>query len=584
MKKSSIAGKIVTRITIIGLFTYLAILLASYLTLLPPLKNRSITVAQNVNSQIIQQTDYMLSDIQQYAESIASSEGFESAFVNYINNSRSEKYYKMVCISLNKLASQRSNIRSIIAATEDGKIINSITKINKFDLNLLHSQWYKTLRATDYASSFSGVYHFKEDAIDIYSAAYCKNFYLYNQRLTITIFFEINKILALTKSLALKNFDNYLWLDSSRRPFYSSGSTIWAQKIIPKLTVDTIYKSKPFNGLGGYNLVGVSEQSRWIMVSFVSNRSLFVTFRNYFFTVILLFVLLYSLSILMITPMITKIIQPVSSLAAVMAEASKGNLDIVSDIETDDEIGELSQIFNRMLSDIKDYIRKLLEKEALEQHMKYSLLISQIDPHFICNTMNMINFLARQGRGQDIIATNTALMNILQDRLRISHIEIMDTVQQEVNIVKQYLLILNFRFGDNVEVIWDIDESLAQVQIPKNIIQPLMENAFFHGLADEEGGSMTGLIKISIQGNENRIMIKVCDNGRGIEPEKLEQLNSFVRSHIPDDRGKHIGIANVRERLLYLYGNQDCILIESTPSQGTCVILTLELSRGAAAN
>jgi two-component system sensor histidine kinase YesM len=233
-----------------------------------------------------------------------------------------------------------------------------------------------------------------------------------------------------------------------------------------------------------------------------------------------------------------------------------------------------------MLKDLKDSIRIIAEKERLEQKIKYSLLVSQIDPHFIYNTINSINYLARKKRCDDIIVVNSALIYILQDRLRINDIQITDTVEKEIKVVEQYVLIQKYMYEGELELSWFVDEALLKEQIPKNIIQPLVENAIFHGLINEENGSISGKIEIFIEKKDEDIMVKVKDNGRGIDKQNLLNLQTSKRPFKSEnERGKKIGLSNIRERLYYLYGKNDCLQIECEPGKGTSVTLVFKAGK-----
>ena len=142
-------------------------------------------------------------------------------------------------------------------------------------------------------------------------------------------------------------------------------------------------------------------------------------------------------------------------------------------------------------------------------------------------------------------------------------------------IVNQYVVIQQCRFDSDFTVDWCIKDSLMEIQIPKNIIQPLVENAMLHGLIDEEDGRIHGTIRITAEQNGNDLCLSVLDSGRGIEPELLKELNrGFVAANLP---GKHIGLKNIRERLVYLYGNRECMHIDSTLGKGTCVKINIPL-------
>lgn len=570
------------RFSIIGLssLTLIVILIASYLTLLPPLQERSISNAQNINSQIMVQTDNMLESVQRYGNGITSSSDFNSSYINYISNPDDSRLREILRINLNQIASQMADVRNIIVETSNGLVLNSITNSDPFDQQLLQSAWYKKLRSIGFACGFSGVYRFTENGQVHFVSAYCKNTYSDGVPLTLTIFFKIDNIISVTNSLSQKNFDSYVWLDSSRNPFYDSANSDWIEMIKNKFSqINFVPQAPYFTGYNGYNFMNTSSFSNWMLVSYVSNRSLTNTFIQYFLTICLLMLVLFTVIILLVTPVVTKITKPVGKLAAVMSEVSSGNLNVVSTVNTNDEIGDLSRIFNQMVDDLRLHIQELLEKEELENRMKYSLLISQIDPHFIYNTMNTINYLAYNGRTEDIISINTALIKILQDRLRVSDIQIFDTLEQEKMIVDQYIVIQQCRFESDFAVNWSIGKDLLEIQIPKNIIQPLVENSMLHGLIDEEDGRIHGAIWITAEQIEKDLCLSVTDNGRGIEPELLEKLNKG--SAAGDSPGKHIGLKNIRERLVYLYGNRECMQIESTPGKGTRIKITIPFQQTA---
>ena len=285
------------------------------------------------------------------------------------------------------------------------------------------------------------------------------------------------------------------------------------------------------------------------------------------------FIVLVLSVILLLIPLINRFTDPVRKLTNQMRQVASGNLAVRSEIQTNDEIEELANGFNYMLGELNGHIDKLIEKEKIQQRMKYSLLISEIDPHFIYNTMNSINYLARKGRNREIIEINSALIHILQDRLRISSIEVFDTVKQEIDMVKQYMIIQQFRFNNDVELICDIAEEIQNEQIPKNILQPLVENALLHGLLDEDGEPIKGCIEITAQKKDGSLVLTVKDSGRGMPQDKIEELNG--RKATENDRGRHIGIQNIKERLTYLYGTEECLYIENSSGGGVCVTLTL---------
>ena len=160
----------------------------------------------------------------------------------------------------------------------------------------------------------------------------------------------------------------------------------------------------------------------------------------------------------------------------------------------------------------------------------------------------------------------------LKDRLRVNDIQITDSVANEMKIVNQYIVIEKFMYDGNLEVEWDIAPELMEEQIPKNMIQPLVENSLFHGLIDEESGEFCGKNIITVfRYDEKKLVLSVEDNGGGMDAEKLDEINSMKFN--PEDRGKKIGLSNIRGRLYYLYGNTNCMKIESEMGKGTKILI-----------
>ena len=152
---------------------------------------------------------------------------------------------------------------------------------------------------------------------------------------------------------------------------------------------------------------------------------------------------------------VNTLINPVLVLSKHMLMAAKGDLNCKVNIDREDEIGQLESSFNKMIDDLRHSIEIIGEKEAKEQQIRFSLLVSQIDPHFIYNTINSINYLAKK-RCEDIVTVNSALIAILKDRLRVNDIQITDTIANEIRVVNQYIEIEKFMYDGELEVKWNI--------------------------------------------------------------------------------------------------------------------------------
>ena len=243
-------------------------------------------------------------------------------------------------------------------------------------------------------------------------------------------------------------------------------------------------------------------------------------------------------------------------------------------IKTEDEIEDLSLSFRRMALNINAQASELSQKEREKALTYYKLMTTQLDPHFIYNTMNIINILARQNDCDGIVKVNTALTRVLRERLNTQNTTF-SPVEEEIRTLKQYLVIMDYRYHQQVNVDFEIEEETEGMLIPKNILQPLVENSYYHGLV-KENGQISGNIGIFIYMAEEEIIIEVSDDGAGFQNEHLEYLKSHSFSSGKDaKKDTHIGIENIYQRLTYLYGDRFDMDIQSNPSQGATIVLTL---------
>ena len=216
----------------------------------------------------------------------------------------------------------------------------------------------------------------------------------------------------------------------------------------------------------------------------------------------------------------------------------------------------------------KTYRLKLSEREA---HIK--ALQSQISPHFLYNALDSINWdLLEKGDFETstiLIALSETLRYSIDDSKR------MVMLKEELHQVENYLKIQKSRFGDRFDYEVESDEDTLSVMVPKMILQPLVENAITHGLEDHTNGELL----IRTYPIDQGIEIEVYDTGRGIAKEKLEFIRREMSENpqIADEKDFHLGVANVNNRLKFIYGKKSGLLIDSIENEYTKVILHIEL-------
>ena len=259
-----------------------------------------------------------------------------------------------------------------------------------------------------------------------------------------------------------------------------------------------------------------------------------------------------------------KSFEQLQELSGQMSKIQNGEYQFEKRIQSQDEIGVLAKTFYNMAAEIQNNLKRIRQQEEREKRIEYSLLLSQINPHLIYNTLNTITFLAQMNETGDIVVLNKALIEMLQDRLRMSRLQIFDTLEEEKKQIDSYITIQNYLCRNKVEYEFSLDEKIRLLSYPKNILQPFVENSILHGILlnkDASGTPISGIIKVSIYQKNEKIITEIDDNGIGMdaneiqhyfyeEPERLD-----VEAAVERKNYKHIGIYNIRMRLNYLYGD-----------------------------
>ncbi|WP_342421005.1 histidine kinase [Paenibacillus sp. FSL E2-0178] len=267
----------------------------------------------------------------------------------------------------------------------------------------------------------------------------------------------------------------------------------------------------------------------------------------------------------------------VKRLSRHMQKVSNEKFELITIDEGRDEIGGLIHNFNRMTSRIHSLINDVYKLEIQSKNLEMervraelNFLQSQMNPHFLFNTLNAILVVCTKNKYSDVTDIVKSLSKLL--RRLLSWKEDLVSVQEEITFIEMYLKIEKFRFRDKFDYVFEIDEQSLKYKIPKLSMQPLVENSCKHGLQTIEG---LGIIRVSTAVLDNRLQISVSDNGKGIEPDKLKELLFAIRKE--DSSGANIGIRNVYRRLELYYADQVRFEISSTPGLGTLVTFGIPL-------
>ncbi len=261
--------------------------------------------------------------------------------------------------------------------------------------------------------------------------------------------------------------------------------------------------------------------------------------------------------------------KPLSKLVVSMNNVKNGNFVVRMADDSKDELGEMTVHFNNMVNEIRYLIEEVKKKENLKRIAELKALQAQIDPHFLSNTLNTVRWLANIQKAENISSITKSLIQLLQACMGKGSELI--TIREEVEYVKDYLNIMDYRYYDKFKVHFEIEESIMEFKIMRFILQPIVENSLIHGLEPMSG---QGLIILKGYRSGDELHISITDNGIGIAP---DDLNSLMKDKPSGEKStlSGIGIWNVDERIKYYFGEKYGVTIESVPNLFTAVEITI---------
>ena len=235
-----------------------------------------------------------------------------------------------------------------------------------------------------------------------------------------------------------------------------------------------------------------------------------------------------------------------------------------------------------MATKITELINSVIEKEQQSKFLELQTLVYQINPHFLYNTLDSINMLARKNSDLQVANMVTNLSRLF--RLSLNRGMDMITVREEIAHVTYYLKIQKLRFEDQLDWHVDVSEDILDIPIMKFIMQPIVENAIYHGIKSK---NKYGFIAIRCERKENNLVLVVEDTGKGMDKDTLEKLNQRMHDKIRENREtRGYGIWNVNQRIKMFYGEQYGITIESVFRYGTKISITIpaKVKKGSDSN
>lgn len=379
----------------------------------------------------------------------------------------------------------------------------------------------------------------------------------YTQDSDSELYVVINDIIYLYKNKELKEVSSKFSIIKSDTAEYNSDITYYTIKNEEGLTRTIVCYASNLKG--------------WYIAQSLSSEQLIVQKEAYFPLILFIIGLLLSLGFILTYTFNRMINKPISKINKKIFEISAGDFSKNPSIESSDEIGIIGKGINILSQDVLDLIESRVADEKQKKELEFRVLQSQINPHFLYNTLNSIKWMATIQNASGIPEMTTSLARLLRNIAKGTSQLI--TIKEELDLLKDYITIQQYRYGGTITVNYNVrSEDLYDCHIIKFTLQPIVENAIFHGI---EPKGIEGIIDINISSTQkNTLNIEVIDNGVGMNEDKIKELLTSKET-TSKTSFNNIGVSNVNERIKLTFGSEYGLNIKSEINQYTNMIITI---------
>ena len=310
----------------------------------------------------------------------------------------------------------------------------------------------------------------------------------------------------------------------------------------------------------------------WTYVILVPYDNLFTVISKARTAVFITYLILFFIMIFLGFKFTGTIVNPIESLNRKMQKVQTGNLEqmsLTNEIDyPKDEAGEMHENFQKMMQQIQYLIGENYKKQLLVKESEYKTLQAQVNPHFLYNTLESINWSAKIAGEKKISQMAESLGYVLRSSINMK--DSLITLEEELSIVEHYLTIQRYRFEERLQFYKKVPEDLLNIQVPKFILQPIIENSIRYALQE-----MIGICEISLVGERkgNRLELHLSDNGPGMDEEYVKQ----IRKGNYEPKGTGLGLRNITERIKILFGEEYGLAITSEKGVGTFITIRIPI-------
>jgi two-component system, sensor histidine kinase YesM len=546
-------------------------------------RQSSLLVIDQVESHI----EYYLQDFEITSLKIVNSTevtGFIKA--NYAENKNNENLNKSVRTYLKDQEYSRPDISNITIITDNGKVIDTLGIRNYYPAPKIKEEyWYSSVPQNGMIMLVSRTLKIKDKeqpAISLVRRLYNPQTLKPVGMLVIDINFR--RIEDILDKVTISNNGYFFILDAEGHyvyhPDYSKLGKNGDSKEISKVETENSVSEVLENETRDFVTYTYSSNLGWTFFTSVQYGDLTEGISQIGKTIFLTICIALLFAYLTGYGFATALVRPIRRLQHFMKEVEVGKLNGRVQVESKDEIGQLTAGFNNTvgkLSNLLDevYVSKLREAESSlkQKESELKMLQSQINPHFLYNSLETIRGMALEENQENIAIMSNSLGKLLRYNLKNSSSTV--SLGEEIKFSEMYLQIQKFRFEDRFEYRFDIPDWAVDLTVVKFSLQPIVENCFIHAFGQKISKLMITITVL--RSSESSFTIRISDTGAGIKENVLEEITRKIQQKKMTSDGQSIGILNVNHRINYLFGSEYGITIRSNPGIGTEVDMHLPM-------
>lgn len=384
---------------------------------------------------------------------------------------------------------------------------------------------------------------------------------------------NLNKIGEICESLYTEGEGSICILNQAGEVIYSQSQEKVPEDLLQRLSGNKEKLVSVTMGETEYETISLEfDRADWTLISMTPTESLKQSMYETLKVILVGMLLLLIVLFFTLNFILTRVVKPIILLKGKMDQADEGSLGVRAEIISNDETGALSKSFNHMMGRIELLMDEVVNVQEEKRKYEFQALQAQINPHFLYNTLDSIIWMA-EAKNPDVVPMTEALAKLFRISLNKGNEFI--SIKDEMEHVKNYLIIQSMRYTDKFSYDIQIAEDALDCRTVKLVVQPIVENSIYHGIKKKRG---KGEIHIVVWIENEKLLISVKDDGNGMSQEICEAI-LIKDSSFENSSGSGIGVKNVNERIQLYFGIEYGLSYTSVLGEGTTAMLTLPIIR-----